>query len=335
MKKIFDKKKIIVTTALLLTVLFSAVLLSGCRAWKKLPKRVTLDLTGMQLVFLDEFDGTALDLTKWKINTMPDDDGIRRAGIYTDTQDIIFVKDGALTIRTKFKNGERGQGWYTSWVETSKDVSKEIDVNAGYNGFNAVTGYFEVNCIAPESVGIWSAFWLMPDNDTAFGDDDIQWTAKDGLEVDVMESPYMYQKAINRYGVTHVLHSDGYGDKLKTSHSNTYHVPKMYSEFHRYGVMWTPDEWIFYIDGAETWRTKYLYKNENGKDVVLGAAEVAEYMILSVEVGGSQKDGKLYPGQVFNDDGTSSPFWAGNPDSNDKSKSYDFIIDYVKVYSLK
>ncbi|MDR3217198.1 MAG: glycoside hydrolase family 16 protein [Clostridiaceae bacterium] len=319
-------RRIAVIAAAVLTAVCLSLMLAGC-SLTKLPDAETLDLSGMEVVFADNFDGSALDLTKWKINTMPSENGIRRAGYYTDTSDIIFVADGALTIRTKFKDGERGEGWYTSWLETGIATSKDIDINEGYKGFNAVGGYFEVRCIAPPSVGIWSAFWLMPDNDVTFHEGDVQWTAKDGLEVDVMESPNMYQSKSSRESVTHVLHSDGYGDKLKSSKSATYKVPKMYSEFHRYGVMWTKTEWIFYIDGRETWRTEYVYE-----DKILGVSEVAEYLILSVEVGGSSKNGVLYPGEVLNADGSVEPFWSGNPDKNDKGKAYDFIVDYVKVW---
>ena len=52
-------------------------------------------------------------------------------------------------------------------------------------------------------------------------------------------------------------------------------------------------------------------------------------MIFSVEaVGHVPEDGTLVEGS--NADGSAS--WRGSPAKNDKSKSYDFAIDYVRVY---
>ncbi|MBO8423724.1 MAG: hypothetical protein IAB16_01690 [Firmicutes bacterium] len=52
-------------------------------------------------------------------------------------------------------------------------------------------------------------------------------------------------------------------------------------------------------------------------------------MIFSVEaVGHVPEDGTLLADS--NADGSDS--WCGNPAKNDKSKHYDFVIDYVRVY---
>lgn len=100
----------------------------------------------------------------------------------------------------------------------------------------------------------------------------------------------------------------------------------MYSKMHIYALEWTDTEYKFYIDGFLTWQTKHEY---DGK--VLGVSEVKEYMILSVEVGGYRdENGNMIPG--IEQDGSKS--WAGNPDNN-KSKNYDFIINYVKVMQHK
>lgn len=61
----------------------------------------------------------------------------------------------------------------------------------------------------------------------------------------------------------------------------------------------------------------------------LGVSKVNEYILLTVEVAGyTAEDGTLVPGK--NEDGT--PYWCGDPMKNDKSKYYDFVIDYVRVY---
>lgn len=62
---------------------------------------------------------------------------------------------------------------------------------------------------------------------------------------------------------------------------------------------------------------------------VLGVSEVPEYLLVTVEVGGYNENGIPVPGK--NPDG--SAFWCGDPNANDKTKSYDFVIDYVRAYT--
>lgn len=315
--------KRVLCIVLALIVAFScAFALTACV--KKIPSEKTLDAVleegGYKLVFADEFDGDGVDYTNWRTGYQTPS---RRAAYYEDSADTLFVSDGVLTIRTLWKDGQYGEGWYTSWLETSTRPDGEgITHSENYEGFSAKYGYFEVRCIAPPTIGIWSAFWLMPDEGTGMGPDDVMGTGADGVEIDVMESPWKYATG-GKESVQHVVHGDGYTD-TKSDKSDRYKVPDMYSEFHTYGVLWTEEEYVFFIDGAETWRTRHTVDGQT-----LGVSEVNEYMILSVEVGGhTAEDGTLVEGKEA--DGSKS--WFGNPAKNDKSKHYDFVIDYVRVY---
>ena len=326
------KKTLFILIAAALAVCVSVACLTACGSDAlPLPEEVTLNEVlekgGYELVWGDEFDGDQIDYTKWRVGYKG---GVRRAGYYLDTEDAVFVKDGALTIRTRYmEDGVYGPGWYTSWVDSavSDTVGSSIAHSDEYRGFSGKYGYYEVRCITPPSVGIWSAFWLMPDGGAAgMSENDIKGTGTDGLEVDVMESPYMYMDS-SPYNV-HVVHGEGYSD-TRSDRSATYEVAGMYSEYHTYGVLWTEEEYVFYIDGRETWRTKYSPGGET-----LGVSQVEEYLLLTVEVGGYQsEDGTLHPGVTF-ENGEEVPYWCGNPDDNDKTKAYDFIIDYVRVYQV-
>lgn len=322
-------KKVFVLFLSVLISIASVFLLASCSSYKSLPENATLEEAlkdeNYSLVFEDNFDGSTLDYTKWKAgyNTP-----VRRAGYYEDTSDTLFVKDGNLTIRTLYKDGQYGEGWYTSWVESATNPSKgHAPINSdNYQGFSAKYGYFEIRCIVPPSEGIWSAFWLMPDESTGMSADDVQGTGSDGVEIDIMESPWMFNKSQQNLNV-HVVHGDGYAN-TKSQKSDSYIIPDMYTSFHTYGVMWTDKEYIFYVDGKETWRTSHTVDNET-----LGVSQVKEYMLLTVEVAGYQdENGTIHTGKELLSDGTEAGYWCGNPDNNDKSKHYDFIIDYVKVY---
>lgn len=290
-----------------------------------------LNLSDYELVWGDEFDGTSLDTSKWKINNMESDQGLRRAAKYSSNA--VIVQDGNLILRTTYNDQGPFPGWQTGWVESSK-VAAGVTGEANYEGFNAKYGYFEMRGIAPKSVGIWSAFWMMPDDNIAFTAQDTPNTATDGCEIDIMESPYLYLGNFAGNKVTHVLHSDYYGEEvgLKSSHSATYYLKKMYSEYHTYGVEWTPEYMAFYLDGYLTWKTDYTYYDTKlQKNIAMSVPQVAEYLILSVEVAGTNDQKELKPGYL--QDGT--PFWCGNPEVNKKDQNYDFIIDYVHVYQKK
>ena len=328
MKKPF---KLAIAAALL--AVFAAFTLSACTGAVDVPEEKTissvLEAGGYELVFSDEFDGDSVDYTKWKTGYTG---GVRRAAYYEDSEDTLFVKDGTLTIRTLYKDGQYGEGWYTSWVESATNPNKGhvAAMQENYEGFSAKYGYFEARCIAPPCEGIWSAFWLMPDEGTGMTSEDVMGTGTDGVEIDIMESPWYYTGFFKRNANMHVLHGDGYAN-TKSQKSDSIRVSNMYSEFHTYGVMWTPEEYVFYIDGKETWRTPHIVD-----DVTLGVSQVKQYMLLTVEVGGyMDEDGNLHPGKALNADGTESEYWCGDASRNDKNKNYDFIIDYVRVYQVK
>ena len=68
--------------------------------------------------------------------------------------------------------------------------------------------------------------------------------------------------------------------------------------FHTFGLWWKPDEYIFYVEGKETWRSK-----------AGGVCQVPEYMLLSDEIG----------------------TWAGR---SLRRSCGQFLVDYVRVYDL-
>lgn len=278
--------------------------------------------------FHDDFN--FLDTNKWKVITFKGNGNIRRGAYYTDDKDILFTKDGKLHISTKWKNGEHGEGWYTSYLETSQKIDKDYNT-PDFKGFSQQDGYFEIRCKVPAVYGMWSAFWLMSENPDAFTDKGILNSAKDGLEVDIMESPYWHRIEPNaRYSIKHVLHADGYGDTQKTLATDHIYIPNLYSEYHTFAVLWEGDTYTFFIDGKETWKTKHIV---DGVD--MGPCLTPEYMILSTEVGGTIENGVVYEGKIKNSDGKWEANWNGNPNKNNKKISHDFIVDYVRCYRKK
>jgi len=94
------------------------------------------------------------------------------------------------------------------------------------------------------------------------------------------------------------LHWDGYGAEHKSAGMALY-APGVSSGFHTFGLYWTPEEYVFYIDGIERWRT-----SEGG------VCQVPVYVKLTEEIGD----------------------WAG--DIKKASLPDYFYVDYVRVYDL-
>lgn len=304
-----------------------SVLFSGCGADESLVYMKDLqsnkiDLSGYELTFEDDFDGDALDTKVW---TYCDEGGQRRGGYWID--DAVSVKDSNLRIAVEYReDGELGSGWYTGAVESTASEN-------GATGFSQKYGYFEARCKVPKIYGAWAAFWLMPVNNFK---DDVPGSGDDGSEIDIFESMYMYMEDPDyQNSVTHAIHIDGYGDNLKSLGSKHFSMEDLYDTYHTYGLEWNENEYIFYIDGIETWRVSQTPDKEDSSKVYNNVSHVAEYIILSCEVSGTTKDGKVYPGQEFNDKGELVTAWSGSLEGNDKNTSYEFLVDYVRVYEKK
>ena len=123
-------------------------------------------------------------------------------------------------------------------------------------------GYYVARVQLQKQPGHWSAFWIMGDGVGKVGSG-----GRDGTEIDIYEKPWLDDR------VQHTLHWDGYGKDHK-SEGNVAKVPGVMDGWHTFGLWWKPDEYVFYVDGKETWRTK-----------AGGVCQVPEYIKLSDEIG--------------------------------------------------
>jgi alpha-L-fucosidase len=219
-----------------------------------------------KLAWCDEFDGEKIDQSKWEILG----DWRRRDG-YWVKEDAYLDGQGKLIIRTK-KDGRR----YTSGAVRTK------------GRFEHTFGYWVCRCQFPKQPGHWPAFWLQTDSVGKVGND-----GKDGTEIDIMEYPWRDDR------LTQNLHWDGYGKAHKSAGTGQILIPGLGEGFHTFGLHWTPEEYVFYVDGKETWRT------DAG-----GVSQVPQFIKLTEEIGK----------------------WGGDIT---KAKLPDyFIVDYVRVYDM-
>lgn len=217
------------------------------------------------LVWRDEFDGTTLDSSKWVYRP----DGKRRDG-WWDRKAVGLDGKGNLVIQT-VRDGER-----------------LIDGCITTQGrFEHAFGFYVARIQLQRQPGHWPAFWITGPGVSLVGDE-----GRDGTEIDIMEKPWLDDR------VQHTFHWDGYGQDHRTE-GKVVQVPGVTGGFHTFGLWWGADEYVFYVDGQETWRSK-----------AGGVCQVPEYMLLSDEIGS----------------------WGGDIA---KAKLPDrFVVDYVRVYDL-
>jgi beta-glucanase (GH16 family) len=216
-----------------------------------------------KLAWGDEFKGTKVDESKWEI--MGD---WKRRDDWWVKEDSYLDGKGNLLLRTK-KDGER----YTSGAVRTKGK------------FEHRFGYWVCRCKFPKQQGHWPAFWLHIGSVNKVGDE-----GRDGTEIDIMEKPWLEDK------ITQNLHWDGYGKEHKHA-GKTSEIRGVSEGFHTFGLHWKPDEYVFYVDGKEIWRTS-----------AGGVSQVPQYAKLTEEIG-------KWGGDITK---------ANLPDY--------FVVDYVRVY---
>lgn len=193
-----------------------------------------------KLYWSDEFDGAALDTTKWNYRLL----GQRREAVNVKSA---VRLDGAGNL-----------------VITTRQVGSEIHTGMiGTQGkFETTYGYFECRVKMQPSQGHWSAFWLQSPEIKGVGD-----PGRYGCEIDIFEC-FEPQKGL----VEHNLHWDGYGRDHKHKGSGDRKVAGLLDGYHTFGLEWTPEEYIFYIDGKQSWRTDAAVSHRD------------QYLVLSLEV---------------------------------------------------
>lgn len=307
------------------------VCLSGCGktssdSWKKdiydlsVP---TLGKDGWYMVFEDDFNGDKLNQNinfgeKYEGNkdiwtTSPhairwesDNKNKPENGCWW-CPNMVEVKDSNVIVHSRYEEGHKcdgdcpSKGRFTGGIETRRIVG-DNDNNKGTNDemlFSQAFGYFECRAKFPDTDGLWSAFWLQSSNMRKVAAEGV-----DGTEIDVFESAFRKSK---KSKMGNALLWNGYGEFGKVEGRISELEQDLYEGYHTYALKWTPQYYVFYIDGEPIWASM------GG-----GVSHVKEFLRLTVEIDAG--DGWGPHGQKI---GQFAP-----KDGEDS----DFYVDYVKVW---
>lgn len=243
------------------------------------PRGQELDLTGYELVFYDEFEGDELDMTSWYHRGVGGD----RGGYSAPEQ--VSMRNGNVVLTGEYReDGRFGPGWYGA----------EIARTEWYTN-----GYFEIRCICSSGENFWSAFWLQAHHpyEAEYSQGGIG-----GAEIDIFECFSTPGQIIGGNHVTSTIHCagvDGVQEGFQSAILGDFKGENIFEEYNTYGVEWTEEEYIFYINGVET--TRSTFGNGVSREELLP--------IISLCVPSIEKF-----------------------DGYDTDYKTEFIVDYVKIY---
>lgn len=208
---------------------------------------------GYELVFDDEFEGDALDTSKWGYNYSWGHSHNHAAWCVPEN---VTVADGILTLKgenAKHPDSEGKQGTFNNKKYDIVYTSGAINTHHKYN-FDY--GYFEARLKMPAGKGMWPAWWMLRDG----------WPP----EIDMLEI------LCSRPNELHVNFHYGPSWNEHYSHEQVLDVGFDASEqFHTYGFEWTPKYMRYYVDGVQVghdFTNKSAIKEARGMYMILNLA---------------------------------------------------------------
>ena len=209
--------------------------------------------TGWTLAWADEFNGTALDTSKWNIEVNGNGGGNNELQYYTARQENVRVAGGELVIEAR-REAWLGKQYTSGRITTQNKASWQY-------------GRMEARMKIPTGKGTWPAFWMLGNSISTVG-----WPASG--EIDIMEH-------VNSEPFTHgTIHwsnqNNAYANYGGPSGSLDF------AQYHVYAVEWDASAIRWYVDGNK-------FHEVNIANGINGTSEFhAPYFLLfNLAVGGN------------------------------------------------
>lgn len=215
----------------------------------------------------DEFLGASLDSDSWTAEEYRRDDAQL-------TSQAVALRDGLLRISTFSRDGLVYTGFLSSGFKRT-----------------FLYGYFESRIRFIGVSGQHCAFWLQSPSYGTGDDDPVRF----GVEVDVVEYALLGRAGVNQSNIAFFnAHWNGYGRRHQTAGGHWESDEPLDGAWHVYAVNWTPDEYVFYVDGVRRWSES------------IAVSGVAQEIRFSCEVKGGTWKGDV-PDRGYGDLSVRSP----------------------------
>ncbi|MBW8864774.1 MAG: glycoside hydrolase family 16 protein [Verrucomicrobia bacterium] len=207
----------------------------------------------MNIVWTDEFDGTAIKTNIWTYDIGAGGWGNNELEFYTNLTSNAYVTNGMLHIVARKES--MGGANYSSVRMKSQGL------------FSFTYGRLEWRAKLPSGTGCWPALWLLGNNISSIG-----WPGCG--EVDVLENngsnPYFAQGSLHSGGDTTAIYNFFGGDSV--------------TNFHTYTLDWMTNAFLFYIDG-------HLYQTQTSWTSSAGSYPIPFnrpfFLLMNLAIGGN------------------------------------------------
>lgn len=276
-----------------------------------------------ELVWSDEFDGTALDRQKWKPEKSCWGGGNQERQCYTGRTENVRVADGLLHLVAREERF------------TGPDRPPEIasmpnpDVTQPFTSGKVRTrgiaswkyGKIEFRAKPPKGQGTWPAVWMMPEDDHYGG-----WPLSG--EVDILEGVNLgasCTECAGNVGENRMLSAVHFGDKAPKND----HVHKRVAlpdqslpsdDFHVWTFEWGAGLMRFYLDGKQYWEVtpdQWYTASRRAKSNPIAPFDKPFYIMANLAIGGRLSEENNDKGIVMD------------------SIPSEFLIDWVRIYQCK
>ena len=219
-----------------------------------------------RLAWSDEFNGKALDRSKWSFDTSRNKQGWYNGELQyyaANRSENLRIENGVLVIEAR--KDPQALRSYADWGDqqySSAKITTKGKTSVRY-------GFVEVRAKLPCSAGTWPAIWMMPEGN-------FPWP--DGGEIDIMEH------VGSQPHVTHAtLHTKLFNHAIHTGRGAEYPVPTSCEAFHRYQLEWTPRTITMGVDDHAYMRVRNDQPGGRGA----WPFDTPFYLILNLAIGGS------------------------------------------------
>ncbi len=177
-----------------------------------------------QLVWEDNFDGPAIDESKWSFATGAGGWGNNELQYYTNRSENAYIENGSLVIMA-IEEDYQGSPYSSARMNTR------------FKG-DWLYGRFEIRAKLPQGQGLWPAIWMLP-TDWEYGG----WAASG--EIDIMELI-----GSNPYTVLGTLHYGGvFPNNTHTGSAYTLNQGASFAdEYHTFAIEWDETSIKWFVD---------------------------------------------------------------------------------------
>ena len=255
----------------------------------------------------DDFDGNALDTTKWRQmneNQHKSEGQHGKTSVRNTDPNYVFVRDGKFHMCATYDENY----WYGGMIRTQDIMMYKY-------------GYAEISAIVPHGPSFWVGFWASKaTNDPAMSNTDSSIPMWMRPEIDIMEmfgNSTTYAANGHRWptqkgkdmGYDHTsLDGKQYGQSKKFTHPEP--GGRLTDDYHTYGFLWDNTQIAFTCDGKQFFKYDTTTKEE---DKECFNHEI--YLILSMALGYASHSTDI-----------------ATATEDEWTKTNKFIIDYCNIY---